>query len=360
MCAILAFIGCIFSLKCFSFLDVEYNHGRSNNLDGLRYVLASLVVFHHMDYFGNYFENRDWYGSSLYINYLGRIGVAAFFMITAFLFWGKVRKVDNVDWVGLYKDRLFRIVPLALFVSAVAVMIILYLTNFPKVNKIVVPDLLSWFDGGLFDRKPDLNGMAGSRIVIAGVTWTLRWEWFFYFSLPALFFFRKRGLEMSITLFMASCFLLKDYSNSYYLWCYFSAGIMAKELAERINLSKIKVNLSFCFIATLFYLSEPVPNTEVFAVYMAAFFILILKGFDLFGVLSSKGFVRLGHLSYSIYLNQGLLLFCTFTFLDRNIIVKHEQLVLSLMFALLCFASLITYKFVELPFIRIGKKVGSH
>lgn len=356
-CGLLAIVGYAFSLNCFSFLDAGSGHGRNNNLDGLRYVLASMVVFHHMDYFNNYFSHKGWYATTGYINYLGRIGVAAFFMITAFLFWGKISKQQSVDWLSLYKDRFFRIVPLATLVSLLAIILILYKTGFPEVNKVVLKDVMSWFDAGLFDRKPDINGMTGSRIVIAGVTWTLRWEWFFYFSLPALWFFRKHGLEMSIVMFFFSCFILKDYLQYNYLWSYFFGGIIAKEIQGKMSVTNIQSNILFVLLSFIFYLSEPLPNTETFAFYMLGFFIILVNGFDLFGILNTKGFVRLGHISYSIYLNQGIVMYIAFSITGGFRDELSFGIQMSLSFIALCLFSTVTYVLAEKPFIRMGKKL---
>ena len=88
----------LFKLKIFSFLDEEVKPGRVNNLDGFRFFLAGSVVIHHMDCFHNYINSGKWGPTNHYLWLMGKYGVAFFFMITAFLFWGKIRKSENIDW----------------------------------------------------------------------------------------------------------------------------------------------------------------------------------------------------------------------------------------------------------------------
>lgn len=103
----------IFSLPVFRFIDEETEAVRSNSLDGMRFLLASFVILHHLDCLHSYITKGMWSPSSLWLTYMGKYGVALFFMTTAYLFWGKVRNKETVDWVDLYKKRFLRIVPLA-------------------------------------------------------------------------------------------------------------------------------------------------------------------------------------------------------------------------------------------------------
>ena len=81
-CLALAIV--IFSLPLFKFIDEDTEPTRSNSIDGMRYVLASFVIFHHMDCAYTFIKKGNWAPTSDLLLYFGRYGVALFFMITAF------------------------------------------------------------------------------------------------------------------------------------------------------------------------------------------------------------------------------------------------------------------------------------
>ncbi|HFP0627924.1 TPA: hypothetical protein ACHLAV_000001, partial [Escherichia coli] len=63
-----------------------------------------------------------------------------------------------------------------------------------------------WFDASVFDIKPNINGFNNSVLVLSGVTWTIKWEWGFYFSLPIIYFLRSKPLEASIGIMFVCIF----------------------------------------------------------------------------------------------------------------------------------------------------------
>ncbi|VFS43913.1 acyltransferase [Enterobacter cancerogenus] len=208
--ACLAIALALFSLPIFRFIDEDTTTSRSNSLDGMRFFLASFVVFHHLDCAYTYITTGKWTPTSEWLVYMGKYGVALFFMTTAFLFWGKVRDSQSVDWVELYKKRFFRIVPLALFCSMIALIMLFSFTESKPLSFEIISNSLAWFDGGLWNSKPAVTAFDKSWMALAGVTWTLRWEWIFYFTLPLLFMFNKWSIELAIVLFGFSIYFLPD------------------------------------------------------------------------------------------------------------------------------------------------------
>src|SRR5579864_2584871 len=82
----------LFSLRHFKVLDeppAQHNN-RSRTIDGLRGFLALGVFFAHGSGYYVYMKTGYWgAGPSVFFNQLGSIGVALFFIITSYLFWGK-------------------------------------------------------------------------------------------------------------------------------------------------------------------------------------------------------------------------------------------------------------------------------
>jgi len=84
---------------------------RYPTVDGLRGYLAFFVFLHHtvITYF--YIATGEWRvpPSNLFTQ-LGQASVSLFFMITAFLFYGKVldNKNGSIDWLKFFVGRLMR------------------------------------------------------------------------------------------------------------------------------------------------------------------------------------------------------------------------------------------------------------
>ena len=109
-------------LPLLRFLDGAEDHGnRYSSIDGLRGFLALGVFVFHLVVTHRFIETGTWeVPDSRFYVLLGPIGVSVFFMITGFLFWGKLlRTKGRPRWNALYIGRLFRIGPLYLVVVVI-------------------------------------------------------------------------------------------------------------------------------------------------------------------------------------------------------------------------------------------------
>ena len=105
---------------------------RFSNLDGLRGFLAFGVFFHHAAIYHQYLQDGQWIlPPSRFYSLIGQAGVALFFMITGYLFWGRmIAERGRPNWIKLYTGRIFRIGPLYLFALAVMLLIVFQRTGF--------------------------------------------------------------------------------------------------------------------------------------------------------------------------------------------------------------------------------------
>ncbi|MFT8598524.1 acyltransferase family protein, partial [Acetobacter orientalis] len=175
----------IINSNVFSFLDKQEKN-RSENLDGLRFLISISVVFHHMIFSYYYFNNHTWSVGEYHFNgKLGRFGVAMFFMLSAYLMTRK-NIVESSDIIKFYINRFFRIVPMFYFSSFLCLLTAIIFGGNIDYHSLL-DKLFFWFDGGLTDYKPDINNFANASLVNAGVMWTLPWEWFLYISLPIIY-----------------------------------------------------------------------------------------------------------------------------------------------------------------------------
>lgn len=349
----------LFSLPIFRFIDEDTIKARSNSLDGMRFFLASFVVFHHLDCAYTYITTGKWRPTSEWLVYMGKYGVALFFMTTAFLFWGKVRNSQSVDWVELYKKRFFRIVPLAFFCSMIALIMLFSFTESKPLSFEIISNSLAWFDGGLWNSKPAVTTFDKSWMALAGVTWTLRWEWIFYFTLPLLFMFNKWSIELAIVLFGFSIYFLPDITRDAYLWSYFFAGMLCRELKEKIQLTKNQANILLVATILLALLAQPEIFRSPEKFFLITIFFSIVSGANLFGLLTTTASKRLGAISYSLYLTQGLILFpVSLYFSHQNYFALDikSMIIFTSSYVLICLISSLTFHFIERPFMN-GFKV---
>jgi peptidoglycan/LPS O-acetylase OafA/YrhL len=179
--AALAFV----ALPVWRMADAPAQPARTDNsIDGLRGYLALGVFFHHAVIYRTYLETGVWgLPPSSFFNMCGQGGVAIFFVITAYLFWTLVLR-GRPDWRTFYVGRIFRIGPLYLAAFFfVLIVVLLFGPGEPAMDFAV--HLGRWLMLGA-GGKPDLNGYPETHLILAGVTWSLRYEWAFYLALPAL------------------------------------------------------------------------------------------------------------------------------------------------------------------------------
>lgn len=163
--------------------------GRFASIDGLRGYLAFFVFLHHSCIWYFYLRTGQWKvpPSNLYTHF-GETSVALFFMITGFLFFSKLieGKTKRIDWGKLFVSRILRLVPLYFFLMFSLFILVAYLSN-GILNESVwtlLIKMVRWL-GFTILGGPNLNGIH-TGLIIAGVAWSLPYEWFFYLSLPLL------------------------------------------------------------------------------------------------------------------------------------------------------------------------------
>lgn len=344
--------------------------GRFTSIDGLRGYLAFFVFLHHGSVWYFYLQHGQWQAppSSLY-NHFGQSAVALFFMITGFLFWSKLLagKPTGIDWRQLYLSRLLRLTPLYGVVLCALLMLVLYRSGFvwqqPWQSQIL--PLLSWllFTAG---GAPDLNGVANTSQMLAGVTWSLAYEWLFYLLLPLV------GWRMNIAVPRWALAVGGAAGLWWFVWrpdrlsmLFFLGGIAAAYLVrgERFCAwargAQASLLIVLLLVATvwLFPGLHDLPGKWLKYVpwlFLSAAFAMIAGGNNLFGLLRLPVSRMSGEISYSIYLLHGMLLYVTFELvLGRAWVSSLSPLqfwgvVLTLvpLLVLLCY---LTFRLVEMP-----------
>lgn len=353
--------GLIFSSRVFSFID-KNNESRISQIDGLRFVLASLVLFHHYILSYAYFNGKGWSLAAISdypINQkIGGIGVALFFMISGYIF----SNAKITSWPIFYAKRFLRIAPLLILSSLLCLCIAAWIQR----NNIDMSDVFMkaylWFDAGLYGDKPDIFGMTGVSLINASTPWTLFWEWGFYFSLPWVFVLRDntKSFVLSFSAIFFCMYVLTNWdTRNAILISFFAIGFLAQEISTQFQLKKAYCNIGLIAAMILSYLI----NADAYLLYcvpvIALIFIMVAMGGDVFGLLRMKGFIRLGDVSYSIYLLHGICWFCLNHYIKAHGIVlttSEYMTVSSIAFFLILLISTMTYRFIERPFINFSRK----
>jgi peptidoglycan/LPS O-acetylase OafA/YrhL len=337
---------------------------RSSPLDALRGVLATAVICHHfvVTYF---WKTTGTWGSpqSPVLNNLGSVPVSLFFMITGYLFFGKIYQ-RHPDFLDIFKSRLLRIMPLYVFALIFVILLSLYETGFAFITlKALCKEVFKWlvFSGGSF------NGFSHSNIMTAGVHWTLRYEWLFYLTLPVIgalvnkAWYGQYSLASVLVLVVITvCMMLGIVKPA--LLLLFLAGfipVLIRRHAPR-SITYIAHPLVSAVALLLMACAMKLEAYSVLQIItLAVPFLILALGNDVFGLLASRGLKSLGEVSYSLYLTHGAVLYIAFSILHlhsfENTRLADFAVYFPAILLTVAVVSYVTFSWVEKPFIKVRK-----
>lgn len=333
------------------------------SIDGLRGYLAFLVFLHHSSIWFFYLRSGQWKvpPSNLYTHF-GQSSVALFFMITGFLFFSKIidGKTRGLDWGKLFISRFMRLVPLYLFSMFLLFSIVAFLSN--GILNESLPNLFKnaiYWLGFTIPGAPNLNGVDHTSIIVAGVTWSLPYEWLFYFSLPLLALtVRLKPPYLFLALGLTGVACISIWLPKFHHLLSFLGGISASFLV-RVNVFRefaVKPIASYLIIFCIAILLITFPSARgILPIFLISLsFSLIASGNSLFGTLTHPISRTLGEIAYSIYLLHGIALFLLFTFVvgiddAKNISPITHWLFIIAITPLLILISFFTFRLIERP-----------
>jgi peptidoglycan/LPS O-acetylase OafA/YrhL len=344
--------------------------GRVSSIDGLRGFLALGVFVFHMVLMRRYLVEGIWESpQGHFYAVIGPVGVSVFFMLTGYLFWTRLlRTRGRPGWVRLYIGRLFRIGPMYLAVVLAMLAIVAARSDFAlrEPAAAVASQALQWLALGLIDTQPDVNGEV-ARHVLAGVTWTLWYEWVFYGSLLAwAVVARWRRHLAAVLLALLACLAAKRFGHVDALGfgALFTIGMAVGSWRHARPASRLSEPVWSAIGGLCLVGACAAPGTgygSVAGLLLGGFFLAVCSGATLFGLLRTRAAQRLGTVSYSLYLMQGLVLAVMLAIGPVARFALSSPLAWWVMgtasAVLLVLAATAGYLWIERPGIALGRRV---
>lgn len=346
--------------------------GRVYAMDGLRGFLALGVFFHHAAIYHQYLESGQWaLPPTRFYTDLGQMGVAMFFMVTGYLFWRQMlMAAGRPNLPKLYLSRLFRIVPLYLFLAVIVLATVCVATEWHLRSSpsMLVKQAAVWLAGGLLIGG-DVNGYAETGRIAAYVTWSLHYEWLFYASLLVTSLFARSsmlGVVFPVASLLAAALALQLHPDSVPLAAVlmFGVGMTAASAKCALPTKPIKIPqwaLSVALIgclAAVLLLCDDIYRTPPILVLGVAFALVVFDT-TVFGLLLTRPAKRLGDISYGIYLLQGPVFFFLFALPSVRALALDSALGhwITVMMAMLTLVmlSVVTHGLIERPGILAGQ-----
>jgi len=357
-------IALVVALAMNAALRVPAAPGQNSALAGLRGFLAFGVFLHHGVVWYFYLHDAGWGRPPLAVyRELGLDCVNVFFMITAFLFVGKVMdgRHQPIDWLRLYVGRFLRVVPLYLLVVSVLLMIVGCATAW-QLQEPLSALFLHAGEWLLFGMAPttSVNGYPLTGTLIAFVTWTLAYEWLFYFSLPIVALALGVRVPIGLVVFTSLAMLaVASGVPSLFLPFSFVIGALVAAISRSVRVAAVLRSgwlAGAGLLAIAILLAGIVPHRASLLV-EGLVFCIIACGNTLFGILSNRAAVGLGEISYGIYLVHSLVLSTTVLFVlgpDRVHAMTPAMFwgLLIAVGAIVVAISALTYRYVEMPSLR--------
>lgn len=347
---------------------------RSRPIDGLRGFLALAVVTHHYaiwlqaDRLGG-----DWAApSSNFINQLGAGSVGLFFMITGIVFYPKIVKgFGNLAWGSIYVGRLARILPLTIVsIGIVSVLTMSRTAHVPTAKDLQLA--LMWV---VSSGEPGFLGDSRAGQTNAYVLWSLHYEWMFYILIMpiaaiVLEWAPARWERLTVLGVAGGAALMCRSTDAgaglLYFLPLFTIGMAIAEMREHPLLKKLLCgNAASCF-ALVALLAGMVlfKNPYGWGLPLFGFFLLCVAcGNSMFGLLTRRGAITLGDISFSIYLLHGCVL--SLTFVEGARLARPDYgidmvAMLTLVVMVVICISHLSYRFIEQPGMALGRLCIRH
>ena len=355
-------------------MEVTKKIRRFKALDGLRGLAAIMVVVYHFD--------SKYIPELLYHNTIIRHSnsfVDLFFVLSGFVITYNYKSLNFKTVIHFAKKRFWRLYPLMIFTSTIFLIYRLYSfypISFNDLNllkcKKLLNTIMQYVDSiFLTNSFPVLGASMGSNTP----SWSISAEFvaYFLFALISLFIRPRVIAYLTVsTLGVFLCFLNQKYfatGDAGFLRAIICFNIGSISLMFYDKYKKLKIGfyhelLSIAlFLIYIYYILEGSYENKFLAesistplVYGVLIFIISLSNGFISEILSSKLMCFLGKISYSIYLNHLIIIFC-FKDIFFNQLGFHNSIQNQLFYMVSCLSiillfSNLTFNFIEKKYNR--------
>lgn len=184
-------------------------------LNGLRFIAASLVVFHHVSQY-KYWAGKPgvWGEDSLLFNFVDAIGnkaVSLFFVLSGFLIsYLLMQELERTNTVALkkfYVRRILRIWPLYFVIIAIALFLLPQFVNIGNWNELLKENFTVTLILHLLI-LPNLMRATSVQVVGASQAWSIGVEEQFYLIWPILMKWFKKSIPQFLVVFIVAKLLI--------------------------------------------------------------------------------------------------------------------------------------------------------
>ena len=330
-------------------------------IDGLRAIAVLMVIFYHAEI--NFFQG-------------GFIGVDIFIVVSGYVIT-KLFFFNNYSFSNFVEKRVRRLFPsLLLMILTITLVSYFFLLplHFMNLGQSLIANIFSISNFLFFYQTNYWDSSVLTKPLLH--TWSISLEIQFYIFISIVFFFfRNYFFKIILLFFFISVFSILFFGDSVFkinfrefnlnnyflifarLWEFLIGSIIAYVL----NIKKIdnyfkRLNFFHNFgllliLISLFTIQTPFnyPNLSTFIpVFGSAMIILCFNKENSHLVLNNSILTHIGKISYSLYLWHFPILIFFFYSFDFNLSFLKKIYALFLIY----FISLISYKFVELPFYQ--------
>lgn len=353
-------------------------------LHALRFIAASLVIFHHIQQYKFWLDMPNNWGNPI-IDAMGHKAVSFFFVLSGFLISylliAENKKTGKISIPNFYMRRVLRIWPLYFLIAAVAVWGLPFLMP-EQLSRFTIAPYSTFTVIALFVFIPNVLRIVNPTVVGANQLWSVGIEEQFYLIWPLLIKAFVKSVLAFLYIFTALKFfghilIFAISSTTDLTWVHQLLRLYELFPVEQMAIGAIgatylfndnQEKLSFIRLDAIFVLALIVTGILIFSgsrfiglTYLEGmiFTIVILNVIhrkSIYQVLENKIFLHLGNISYGIYMYHSLMIFLVISFL-QNFFLEYNTLfniwihVFSVGLTLV--VSHFSYEYFEKPFLRM-------
>jgi peptidoglycan/LPS O-acetylase OafA/YrhL len=369
------YLGNILSFILPKGFDDEIKNQEFKQITGLRGFLALSVFLHHAIHSGFVFNYSFDFGpwrllNSNFFNLIGQLSVALFFSITGFLFWRKaITTGGKINYIQLMVSRSKRILPAYLFACLCLLIIIAFQSHATlNVSLLDLSKQIFLFITSFGSAQPGVVNNFSHVNIGSGAFWTLRYEWKFYMLLPLIALFLKNKTAFKVFLFALGAYVVFRIFRNFNLVphsLFFLPGMISAHLYTNKHTHTILKNMNYLphiFALSLFLIFTTCNSAFSYPclLFMTLIFIVIpfIKPSSfIFKILTVRSVLIAGTVSYSTYILHSMVLALGYLGLIHYDLMSSFSDVYFLFFVFLSslalvIISLLSYRYIEYPFIR--------